>query len=183
MFENRISNPILRGAVDWLVSIGIAVVLFFVVRGFIFRTAHVDGNSMNPTLAHGDMVILNRFAYVIGNPKVGDIVAFPYSENPSEYYIKRIVAQAGDIVDLRDGMFLVNGEPLEDDFSYELVISIGDVFFPIEVEDGRFFVLGDNRNGSRDSRFSGVGTICGDKMIGRASVRIWPPNRIGAVDG
>jgi len=179
---NRIQNPILREIADWLISLGFAVLLFFVIREFIFRTAHVDGSSMLPTLEHGDMVVLNRFAYVIGNPRVGDIVAFPPAEKPGEFYIKRIVAAPGDVVDLRDGLFWVNDEVLDDDFSYDLIISRGDVSFPIEVEYGRFFVLGDNRNGSQDSRFVSVGTVPGDDMLGRATVRFWPPGRVGMVD-
>ena len=182
MFYDRIKNPWLREAADWLVSIGLAVLLFFVVREFVFRTARVDGNSMLPTLEHGDMVILNRFAYVVGTPRVGDIVAFPYAENPSEHYIKRIIAAPGDIVNLREGLFWVNDVMLQDDFSDELVISTGDVVFPIEIDEGHYFVLGDNRNGSQDSRFTKVGTIPANEMIGKATVPIWPLGRIGSVN-
>jgi signal peptidase I len=181
VFYNRINNPILRGVAEWLVSFGIAILLFFVMREFIFRTARVDGNSMAPTLEHGDMVILNRFAYVFGSPQVGDIVAFPYAGNTDDHYIKRIIAASGDIVDFRDGVFFVNDLLLEDDFSDELIFLMGDTSFPIEIEDGRFFVLGDNRNGSRDSRFTGVGNVPAEGMIGRATVRFWPLGRLGNV--
>jgi len=184
MFYDRIKNPWIRGAVDWLFSLGIALILFFVVREFIFRTARVDGNSMTPTLEHGDMVILNRFAYVTGTPRVGDIVAFPYAQNPSEHYIKRIIAAPGDVVDLREGQFWINGEPLGDDFSDERILSDSGVNFtefPIEIEDEHFFVLGDNRNGSQDSRFSKVGNVPAKDMIGRAGLRIWPVGRLGLV--
>jgi signal peptidase I len=182
MLKNRIKNPILRGMVEWLVSLGLAVLLFFVVRGFLFRIAHVDGNSMMPTLEHGDMVVLNRLVYVFSDPQVGDIVAFPYAENPSEYYIKRIIAAPGDIVDLSEGFFFVNGLLLEDEFSAEPTRVMGDVNFPITIEEGRFFVLGDNRNGSQDSRTTSVGTVPASDMIGRASTRIWPLGRIGTVN-
>jgi len=180
MFE-RIQSPILRTLLDWLFSILFALLVFFVVRGFIFRTAQVDGTSMVPTLEHGDMLILNKFAYVIGKPQVGDIVAFPYAQNKSEYYIKRVIAEAGDEVDLRAGSFWVNNVQLKDNFSHEAIITTGDVEFPIEIEDGHFFVLGDNRNGSRDSRFTSVGTIHEKEIIGRAGVRFWPLKRIGTV--
>lgn len=166
----------------------LAILLFLVVRAFLFRVAHVDGNSMAPTLEHGDLVILNRLVYVLGSPQVGDIVAFPYADNPSDFFIKRVIAVPGDIVDLRDGVFYVNDLPIEDEFSYETIISLGNVTFPTPpIADGYIFVLGDNRNNSRDSRFADVG-INDDGMVrkrdvvGRGNLRIWPLGRWGRVN-
>ena len=178
---NRIQNPLLRGAAEWLVTIGLAILLFFVIRGFLFRVAHVDGSSMSPTLVHGDMVILNRFVYIVSSPRVGDVVAFLYSDNSNEYFIKRIVAAPGDTVDFSGGVFYVNGEPIDDDFSAEPTVVRGDVVFPIILEDSNFFVLGDNRNSSQDSRFSSVGTVSARKIVGRAKTQIWPLGRAGAI--
>jgi len=182
MLKNRIPNPIIRGIVEWLVAIAFAALLFFVVRSFVFRVAHVTGNSMEPTLSHGDMVILNRFSYLFTAPRVGDIVAFPFPEDPSEYYIKRVIAVSGDIVDLRNGVFYINEQPLEDYFSLEPTVSFGDISFPVTVEDGRYFVLGDNRNQSMDSRFSSVSNVSARDMVGRVAIRIYPFNRLGQVD-
>jgi signal peptidase I len=181
MLINRIENPLLRGAAEWLVTIGLAVLLFFVVRGFLFRVAHVDGGSMSPTLVHGDMVILNRLAYRLSSPRVGDIAAFLYAEGDGQFYIKRIVAASGDIVDFSNDFFYVNGERLNDDFSAEPTIVSGDVNFPVTIEEGHFFVLGDDRNGSQDSRFSSVGTVPAREMVGKATIRIWPLGRAGRV--
>ena len=172
----------MRGLAEWIIALGLAVLVFFVVRTFLFRVAHVTGSSMAPTLAHGDMVILNRLSYNFSSPRVGDIVAFPYPENPDENYIKRIIGIPGDVVDLRDGVFFINDTPLDDPFSYETVVFPGDVQFPITVDYGRFFVLGDNRNGSKDSRFATVGTILYRDMIGRVLVRVWPFTSLGRVD-
>jgi len=181
MFKNRIGNPVVRGLLEWIIAIGLAFLLFFVLRMYIFRVAHVSGDSMTPTLADGDRVVLNRAAIVFGEPQVGDIVAFPYPGDPSEYHIKRVIGVYGDVVDFDGDQFLVNGLPLEDDFSYERVWSGGNVSFPVFVEEGRVFVLGDNRNGSKDSRYSTVGTIASDDIIGRVLVRIWPVNTWGQV--
>lgn len=182
MLENRISNPFLRGLVEWIITILLAAALFFVVRTFLFRNASVTGNSMEPTLNHGDMVILNRLSYQFISPEAGDIVAFPYQGNPSEVFIKRVVGVPGDIVDLRNNQFLINGNPLDDSFSQDLVLALGDVNFPITVEENRFFVLGDNRNGSKDSRFASVGNVPERDMMGKVLVRIWPMNALGQVD-
>ena len=182
MLKNRIQNPILRGAVEWLIAIAFAALLFFMVRSFLFRVAHVTGNSMEPTLSHGDMVVLNRLSSIFTSPRVGDIVAFPFPEDPSEFYIKRVIAMPGDIVDLQSGIFKINGQALDDDFSREPTVSFGDIAFPITVEEGRFFVLGDNRNGSMDSRFSSVGNVPARDMVGRVAMRVYPFNRLGQVD-
>ena len=183
MLVNRISNPILRTIVEWILALVFAFALFFVVRTFIFRIASVEGPSMMPTLQNGDMVFLNRFSYLFIEPQVGDIVAFPNPSNPSQNFIKRIIGSPGDIVDFRAGMFYLNGEPLNDAFSHETVISFGSVQFPVTVEEGRFFVLGDNRNGSMDSRHSSVGNVYSSSMIGRVAFRIWPLTSFGRVDG
>ncbi|MCL1846129.1 MAG: signal peptidase I [Defluviitaleaceae bacterium] len=180
-FLERIENPILRGAVEWLILIGLAVLLFFVMRAFIFRTAHIDGFSMAPTLEHGDWVILNRFTYIVSAPRAGDITAFPNPENPSEHFVKRIIAVPGDSVDLRGGFFYVNDQRLEDEFSEESTGGTGLLDFPITIDEQQFFLLGDNRNGSQDSRFSVVGTIPRREMVGRAGVRVWPLGRVGLV--
>lgn len=181
MLKNRIKNPIVRSIVEWLLAIALAAALFFVVRMFVFRVAHVSGSSMEPTLSHGDRVVLNRLPIRFSRPRVGDIVAFPNPVDPSEYFIKRVIAAPGDIVDLQDGVFLVNGVPLDDPFSHEVILPTpGIMDFPIIVEEGRYFVLGDNRNGSMDSRFTTVGTVPARDMVGRVAIRIWP--RIGTVD-
>ena len=182
MFKNRIANPVVRGLIEWVFSIGLALLLFFVLRMFVFRVAHVSGDSMMPTLSDGDRVILNRAAIVFGAPRAGDIVAFPYPYDPSDHYIKRVIAVSGDIVDMAYGRFFVNGAPLDDAFSHENVWATGNIRFPVTVEEGRVFVLGDNRNGSKDSRYASVGTIANRDIIGRVLVRIWPIDALGQVD-
>ena len=182
MIKNRIASPIIRSLLEWALAIGLAVLLFFVLRMFVFRVAHVSGDSMLPTLRDGDMLILNRAAVVFGELHVGDIVAFPYPDNPSEHHIKRVIGVSGDVVDLVDGVFLRNGEPLGDPFSYDIVWSTGNMPFPVTVEEGRLFVLGDNRNESKDSRDASVGTISNSDVIGRVLVRVWPFGDFGQVD-
>ena len=176
------SSSAVRGLIEWVLAIGLAVVLFFVLRMFLFRVAHVSGDSMMPTLENGDMLILNRAAIVFGEPRTGDIVAFPYPNNPYEHHIKRVIAVYGDVVDLANGRFIVNGNYLNDNFSHEEIWVVGDTVFPVTVGQGRVFVLGDNRNGSKDSRYASVGTIANQDIIGRVLVRVWPIDTLGQVD-
>lgn len=182
MFKNRISNPILRNILEWVLALALAFALFFIVRTFLFRLATVSGESMMPSLSDGDMVFLNRISNFFSDPQAGDVVAFPNPSNPAEYYIKRVVGVPGDVIDLINGIFYVNGQPLDDAFSVEPVLAIGNVDFPVTVEEGRFFVLGDNRNRSKDSRHIAVGNVSGDNMVGRVAFRIWPISAIGRVD-
>ncbi|MCL2187461.1 MAG: signal peptidase I [Defluviitaleaceae bacterium] len=179
MLKNKIANPYLRGLVEWLLAIGLALLFLFVMRNYTFRMAHVTGSSMEPTLYDGDMVVLNRAGWLISGPRIGDIVAFPYRLDPSENYIKRIIAIGGDTVDLYDGAFYVNDLRLDDDFSHERVIRPGDENFPLTVPDGTIFVLGDNRNNSKDSRFTAVGSVPYTDVVGRVSVRVWPFGSLG----
>jgi signal peptidase I len=127
------------------------------------------------------VLILNRFSYLFTSPGVGDIVAFPYPKDPSDFFIKRVIAVSGDVVDLRDDQFFVNGQPLDDDFSHVPVLNRGSMSFPLTVEEGHLFLLGDNRNVSRDSRCTTVGTVPESEMLGKVLVRFWPFSSFGRV--
>jgi len=179
---SRIENPVVRNIVEWVFVLAIAFILALITRTFLFRVTRVTGYSMVPTVNHGDILFLNSFTYLFNDPQVGDIVAFPFPNDPNEYFIKRIIAAPGDVVDLIDGTFYVNGAPLNDAFIGTDVVSAGNVAFPVTVEEGRYFVLGDNRNNSQDSRYTSVGNVYGRDMLGRAFVRVWPLSSFGGVE-
>ena len=180
-----IKNKILLEVIEWVITIAGMLVLVFALRTFIFRTALVSGPSMEPTLFHDDRVIIFRLPYLFGDPSVNDIVAFPYKENPSQYFIKRIIGLPGDIVNIENRRIVINGRELEDKFSSEPLTSFGDTVFPLTVPNGRYFVLGDHRNSSNDSRFTAVGLISKSEMLGRVKLRYWPirpVNRFGIIE-
>jgi signal peptidase I len=179
MLKNQNIKPFIRNLLEWLFAIGLAVVFFLVARNFLFRMAHVTGSSMEPTLSHGDMVALNRLGWLVSGPRVGDIVAFPYRMDPSENFIKRVIALPGDTVDIVDGAFYINDVRLQDDFATEPIADRWDADFPLVIEEGFVFVLGDNRNGSKDSRFASVGNVPVSDVVGRVSIRVWPLGSIG----
>ena len=182
MLVKYIPNPILRNLAEWAIAALAALLLFLFMRNFVFRVADVNGHSMEPTLSHGDFVLLSRVGYWFNEPQKGDIIAFPFREDPSEYYIKRIMAVPGDVVDFQNNRFVING--LEPDFGFTRVdvISRGDISLPMTIREGEFFVLGDNRNSSKDSRYSSVGPISERDMLGRVVMRFWPISRFGPVD-
>jgi len=172
---------VLREAVEWAVTIIVAFVVFLLIRQYVLRTAVVNGSSMAPTLSDGDRILIGRFFYYLEDPDYGEIVAFPYHEAPTDYYIKRIIGLPGDTINLSAGEFTVNGVILADAFSEEIVSAYGDVSFPITVPENRYFVLGDNRNSSKDSRYGSVGFIDKSEFIGKAFFRLTPLGLMGGL--
>ena len=177
----HIENPILKNLAEWAIAALAAMILFLFMRNFVFRVADVSGHSMEPTLSHGDLVLLSRVGYWFGDPQHGDIIAFPFRENPSEFYIKRIKGVPGDVVDFHNNRFIVNGQESEFDFAQMDIFSSGDIDLPMTVGESEYFVLGDNLNSSKDSRYQSVGSIQERDMIGRVVIRFWPLNRFGPV--
>jgi len=180
MLKN-IKNPILKNIIEWAFSILVAFLLFLIIDNFVIKSARVYGGSMEPTYMHNDRVIINRFIYFFRDPDIGDVIAFPYMADPNNHYIKRIIGIPNDTIDIIDGFIYRNGERLYDEFSNDRVFA-GTVSFPVFVEDGTFFVLGDNRRISEDSRFLEVGNVRKEDIVGKISFRWFPFNRFGFVD-
>lgn len=167
-----IKNEILRKAVEWILDIALAIIIFLLIHTFVFRTGAISGVSMEPSLLHGDKVIISKISYLFSKPKIGDVIAFPEKEN--KYLVKRIIAKEFDEVDIENYRFKINGEFLEDEFSEDLLSSVGNQSFPIIVPESSYFVLGDNRGSSMDSRFTSIGTIHKNKITGKVTLRFYP---------
>ena len=133
--------------------------------------ARVEGQSMAPTLADQDRLIVNKLAYRIGEPRRGDIVMLYYPLNPDKSFVKRIIAEEGDTVRILDGEVFVNDEPLEDDY-VPAAFRSHDEYGPQVIPEGYHFVMGDHRNNSSDSRHWGM--VPKKYIIGKVQVRWWP---------
>ena len=181
MLEKYIKNEKLRSLAEWVLAAGLAFFVYLLLSNFVYATAEVSGPSMNPTLHHGDRVIINKLIYFFSEPQKGDIIAFPYPANPLDKHVKRIIGSPGDLIEIHDNKFYINGEMLTDSASVEELVSVGDVTYPINVGENEYFVLGDNRNNSKDSRSSSVGLIQRENIIGKIWVRFFPFNVIGFV--
>lgn len=162
---------------EWIESIIIAIVLAIVIKAFLFETVLVDGSSMLPTLRDRDRLAVNKIGYRFDGPRYGDIVVFEYPGNPSLIFIKRVIGVEGDRVEVRDHRVYLNGVELDEPYINEKPLGN---FSEVVVPPDTVFVLGDNRNDSRDSRFSDVGFIPLENIRGEAVLRIWPlpPERI-----
>ncbi len=165
------------------------IAIIILINFFIGGPIRVDGSSMEPYLRDGDIVIINRLAYVWNNPKRFDLIVFPYEYNKSKKYIKRIIGLPGETVEIIDDkIYITDGERetyrLEEYYGkYEDagVASASD-YGPVTLGKDEFFVLGDNRYHSSDSRFDDVGLISSDKIIGKAVFRILPTDGFGGLD-
>lgn len=155
----------------------VVAVMVFVVK-FIGQRTVVIGDSMQTTLSDGDNLITDKITYRFKDPKRFDIVVFPFKENTSKLLIKRIIGMPGETVQIKNGKVYINGYELQENYGNEIMNDAGIASEPILLGEDEYFVLGDNRNNSQDSRFSSVGNVSRSDLIGRAWVRIWPLDKI-----
>ena len=158
--------------------LAVVAVTFLFVQ-FVGQRTHVNGDSMNVTLEDGDNLIVDKLSYRFSEPERYDIIVFPYQYQEKTYYIKRIIGMPGETVQIIDGMVYIDGEMLDESYGKEVMQYSGVAGDPIELGNDEYFVLGDNRNNSSDSRDPSVGNIKEDQIIGKAFIRIWPLNKFG----
>ena len=157
--------------VAWASTLAQATVYATLVVTFGVQVARVEGQSMAPTLADQDRLIVNKLSYQLGAPQRGDIVMLYYPLDPDKSYVKRVIAEEGDAVRVVDGRVYVNDVPMRDDFVSAEYRSHDD-WGPQVIPEGYYFVMGDHRNGSSDSRHWGF--VPKKYIIGRVQVRWWP---------
>jgi signal peptidase I len=160
--------------IAWSRTLASAAVYATLIVTFGFQVARVEGHSMAPTLADQDRLIVNKFAYQVGEPQPGDIVMLYYPPDPDKAFVKRVIAQEGDEVQIVDGRVYVNDQLLPDDFVPPEYRSDDDLG-PERVRDGYYYVMGDHRKSSSDSRI--WGEVPKKYIIGKVQLRWWPiPN-------
>ena len=162
---------------QWVLVIIGAVILAFLIDTFVIVNAQIPSGSMENTIMTGDRVFGNRLAYKFSDPKRFDIIIFKYPDDESQLFIKRIIGLPGETVEIHDGNIYINGSdtPLEDvDIKEPMEGSFG----PYTVPKGCYFVMGDNRNNSRDSRYWENTFVSEDEILGKAVLRYWPLNEI-----
>ncbi|MEN6413501.1 MAG: signal peptidase I [Veillonellales bacterium] len=163
---------------DWIISILIAVVLAFFIRYFIVELYMVEGPSMRPTLQNSERLVVNKFIYRFKAPERGDVLVFRYPRDPSRDFIKRVIAVAGDSIEVKDGRVFVNSQLMNEPYILEKTRGS---YSLTTVPEGRIFVMGDNRNNSEDSRFRDVGFVPLELVKGKAVMVFWPLDHIKAL--
>jgi signal peptidase I len=152
----------------------IAGILFLAVN-LVTARIRVEGSSMEPSLHDGEFVVINRLAYRWANPDRGEIIVFNFPLDPERRFIKRIIGLPGDTVSVHQGIVFVNNIPLEEPYIYAPPEYDGEWI----VEEGHYFVLGDNRNNSSDSQ--NWGSLGAEEIIGKAVIVYWPINDLGII--
>ena len=161
-------RKVLNELISWTIVIVIAVVLALFINKVIIFTVEIPTTSMKNTLLVGDKVITYRLAYLFGEPKRGDIVVFPFPDDESIDYIKRIIGLPGETIEGKDGLVYINGEPLGEDYVRE---ELDSDFGPYKVPKSYYFMMGDNRNDSGDSREWENKFLHKDKIRGKAVLK------------
>ena len=180
----------------WIVDITMVVCLSFILATYMLGKTTVVGHSMEPILENDDSLLVDKVSYCFRQPERYDVIVFePAIANVSKYYVKRIVGLPGETIQIIDGVVYINGEPLENDVIYsfglkdeagkpvepEKIYNAGLAEKPITLGYDEYFVLGDNRNNSEDSRFSNVGNVKYSAIIGRIWAVSSPFGRMGLV--
>ena len=179
--EQGKSKSTAREVLDWIRYIGIVLILSWLIVTFVGVRTVVDGQSMEPTLQDGNNLIVDKLSYRFRDPKRYEIIVFPYKYEENTYYIKRIIGLPGETVQVKNGEVYIDGEILGEDYGAEAMEDAGIASEPIELGTDEYFVLGDNRNHSSDSRDPSVGVLRREDLIGRAWIRIYPFEEMGLV--
>ncbi len=171
--EKKINSEVLKDIFELMMGTLIAIFLAFAITYFVGMRTSVIGDSMEPALYNGQEILINRFIYKISSPKRGDVIVFlPNGNQKTHYYVKRVMALPGETVQIKNGKVYIDGELLEEDDSYDKIADAGIAENEIELSDNEYFVLGDNRNSSEDSRSGNIGAVDGSNIIGKAWFRL-----------
>ena len=170
------NKPIEKTIKEYAISIVICVVIALLLKTFVIARADVDGDSMYPTLHNNDVLFVNRLSKINKDYKRGDIIIFDSLDAKNDIYIKRIIAVAGDEVEIKDDKVYLNGEELQENYLAEGTITEPGIFMSdkekFTVPEGYIFVMGDNRSESDDSR--NFGPVSLDQVQGKAFMRVFP---------
>lgn len=171
-------NKIISELASWAIIIGIALILATLINKFIIIKAEVISGSMMDTLEIGDVYLGNRLSYLFSDPERGEIVFFKAPDKEEETYVKRIIGLPGEKIEIKDGKVYINDstEPLDEPYLREKPFK--EDFGPVTVPENSYFMLGDNRNHSSDSRAWHTFYVTGDRLLAKAWLRIWPPFKL-----
>lgn len=174
---------------DWVIALGVAIIAALLIRTYLFAPVLVDGQSMMPTLHDQNRMIVNKIGYIVGEPKRGDIVVFHATEDRD--YIKRVIGLPGETIEYKDDKLLINGKVIKEAYldEYKKQIDEGTLTddFSLEglygkkrIPKGEYWLMGDNRRFSQDSRH--LGPIKRDKILGKTSLVFWPLSEFRIAD-
>ena len=180
--EGEKQKSVLSTILGWILYFAVIIGLTYLIITYVGQRTMVSGDSMETTLSNGDNLIVDKISYRFKDPERFDIIVFPYKYEKNTYYIKRIIGMPGETIQIIDGYVYIDGELLEEDiFGNEVMEFANLAETPLPLGEDEYFVLGDNRNHSSDSRDPSVGILKKEDLIGKAWVRIYPFDKMGAI--
>lgn len=180
--RRKIHLDMLKPIAVWIAKIAVVCLFAFVFVWYFGQQVSTVGDSMSPVLTNGNVVLVNRIVYDASAPKRGDIVVFkPKGNENSHYYIKRIIGLPGETIEIIEGAVYIDGEKLKEDYETTEIKDVGIVNEKMELSGDEFFVLGDNRENSEDSRMADVGNIKRSYIYGEAWFVLSPRSQFGFV--
>lgn len=181
--KEKVNVPIVKEVISWIVEIVIVLAIAFVFVYYIGLRTSVVGQSMSPTLENRQEILINRFIYSVTDPKPNDIVVFlPNGNEKSHYYVKRVIGVPGDTVQIKEGAVYVNGKLFDEAIETAAILDAELAAEEITLGEDEYFVLGDNRNNSEDSRYANIGNVKKEYMIGKAWFIVSPYRDFGFLD-
>ncbi len=177
-------NKAMKELFNTAVYLLIVLCATYLCVAYVGQRTEVEGASMETTLSNGDNLIVDKISYRFEEPQRYDIIVFPFQYQENTFYIKRIIGLPGEVVQIDEqGTIYINGEVLDESYGREIIKpeNIGIASEPIVLGEDEYFVMGDNRNNSTDSRTEIVGNIHRDDIVGKAWLRIWPLSEFGVL--
>lgn len=166
--RRRVNYDLFREIFKWTFEIAIVCFIAFVIIWYFGMRVSVIGDSMNPELSNGDITLINKVVYNMSTPKRGDVIAFkPNGNESSHYYIKRIVGLPGETIEIQDGKILVNGKEIKERYQTTEIEDVGVLSEPMKLGNNEYFVLGDDRQNSEDSRNIDIGNVKRTDIVGK----------------
>lgn len=172
-----------KKAMTWTVEIAAVILIAYVCVASMGIRTTVVGQAMADKLRSGDQVLINKVTYLISDPKRGDVIVFlPNGNEKSHYYIRRVVGVPGDRVQIKDGTLYINGEPYDETSTVSSMEEAGIAESELTLGEDEYFVLGDNRNNSEDSRYANIGNVKKEYIVGKAWFRLDADSGMGFVN-
>ncbi|HJB29213.1 MAG TPA: signal peptidase I [Candidatus Blautia faecavium] len=177
-------NEKLRKVLGWIFQIAVTLVFAAVVAIAMFQSVTMQESSMEPTISVGDRFFMDKVSYKLSSPQRGDIIVFKTNaSDDAALHIRRVIGLPGETIQIVDGRILIDGETYREGKDFPSISNPGLAETPITLESGEYFVLGDNRNNSEDSRYGDIGTVKKRYIVGKVWFTISPVSKIGFMRG
>ena len=180
----KLEDRKIRGILKWIFQIVVTLVFAAVVALMLFQTVTMQENSMEPTISVGDRFFINKAVYKFSSPERGDLIVFrTNASDDAALHISRVIGLPGETIQISDGKVLINGEVYEENGNFPDISNGGLAADSVSLESGEYFVLGDNRNNSEDSRYGDIGNINRKYIVGKLWFTISPREKTGFLKG